>query len=452
MTSSNIFRSLIFVLLISSCHTKKVATPTIAAHGFQYAIVGSVNHEQSTILIKGNVSNEFEIRVIEEVSKKLVKSQKIILTSENNFQSKTIFKNLKASTKYVYEITPKGSNLPVSTSAFSTFDDKAMSYKFVFGSCSETGSNSPIFNTILKENPLFYLQIGDLHYENIDSNCTERFQNAYQSVFTSPSQAALYKEVPFIYMWDDHDFGPNNADATNPCKTESIAAYKSQVPHYPLVFDKKNGPISQTFEVGRVVFLLTDIRSQKTRPEYKDCERTKIGTNFGDEAHLQWFLDAMLKAKKEGKVVAWVSSYPWINAPGGPNYKCKESDNWGGYPEERQRIANFIKQHNIPVFILSGDAHMVAMDDGTNSDYATGGGAPIKVFHAAALDRPGSYKGGPYSHGYSKEPGQFGIVEITDDGNSEVCFRWFAKDTSGNIVKNTSGQEIKLDFCLDVKK
>jgi len=451
MTLTHIFQSFILILLISSCHTQKVSTSTLTDHGFQYALVGSVTHESITILIKGSVANEFEIKILEKATNNLISSQKTKLTQANNFLAKTIFKNLKPDTKYKYEITTKGSNLPVSSSAFSTFDTKAMSYKFVFGSCSETGSNSPIFNTILKEDPLFYLQIGDLHYENIDSNCTDRFKQAYQSVFTSPSQAALYKGVPFVYIWDDHDFGPNNADAFNPCKTESIAAYKSHVPHYPLVFDKKDGPISQSFEVGRVVFLLTDIRSQKVRPEYKDCERTKIGTNFGDEAHLQWFLDAMLKAKKEGKVVAWVSSYPWINAPGGPNYKCKESDNWGGYPEERQRIANFIKQHKIPVFILSGDAHMVAMDDGTNSDYATGGGAPIKVFHAAALDRPGSYKGGPYSQGYSKEPGQFGIVEITDDGNEEVCFKWFARDTNGKIVKNTSGQEIRLDFCLGVK-
>lgn len=452
MTLFNVFKVFVFIISFSSCHANKVTTSTSSNHGFRYCLTGSVTHEQSTILIKGSLPYEFEIKITEEASKNTVSSQKTTLTAENNFQSKTMFKNLKPATKYTYQIFPNGSSSPVSFALFTTFDTKAMSYKFVFGSCSETGSNSPIFNTILKENPLFYLQIGDLHYENIDSNCSERFHQAYQSVFTSPSQSALYKNVPLIYIWDDHDFGPNNSDATNPCKIESIAAYKSQVPHYPLVFDKMDGPISQSFEVGRVLFVLTDIRSQKVRPEYIDCERTKVGTNFGNDAHLQWFLDAMFQAKNEGKVVAWISSYPWINAPGGPNYKCKESDNWGGYPEERQQIANFIKQHNIPVFILSGDAHMVAMDDGTNSDYATGGGAPVKVFHAAALDRPGSYKGGPYSQGYSKEPGQFGIVDIIDNGNSEVCFKWFAKDTNGNIVKNTSGQEIKLDFCLDIER
>ena len=192
------------------------------------------------------------------------------------------------------------------------------------------------------------------------------------------------------------------------------------------------------------------MRSQKKRPEYTDCERTKTGTNFGSEAHLQWFFDRLLDAKTKGHVVAWVNSYPWINAPGGPNYKCSEKDNWGGYPEERTKIADFIKKHKIPVFILSGDAHMVAMDDGTNSDYATGGGAPVRVFHAAAIDRPGSYKGGPYSQGYSREEGQYGVIEVTDDGGDKICFTWYAKNVQGELVKNQEGNEIRLDFCTEV--
>jgi hypothetical protein len=44
--------------------------------------------------------------------------------------------------------------------------------------------------------------------------------------------------------------------------------------------------------------------------------------------------------------------------------------------------------------MISGDAHMVAIDDGTNSDYADGGGGGFPVFHAGALDRSSSVKGG----------------------------------------------------------
>ena len=38
--------------------------------------------------------------------------------------------------------------------------------------------------------------------------------------------------------------------------------------------------------------------------------------------------------------------------------------------------------------------------------------------HAAALDRPGSVKAGPYSEGYHEGPGQFGLVRISDAGGA----------------------------------
>ena len=66
--------------------------------------------------------------------------------------------------------------------------------------------------------------------------------------------------------------------------------------------------------------------------------------------------------------------------------------------------------------MISGDAHMVAIDDGTHNAYgADGPGFP--VFHAGALDRPGSLKGGPYSEGALPGGGQFGVIEVTDHGH-----------------------------------
>ena len=74
--------------------------------------------------------------------------------------------------------------------------------------------------------------------------------------------------------------------------------------------------------------------------------------------------------------------------------------------------------------MISGDAHMVAIDDGRNSGYATAGRGGFPVFQAAALESPGSEKGGPYAignEGGGPGPGiagrrQFGVFEI-DYGN-----------------------------------
>ena len=60
---------------------------------------------------------------------------------------------------------------------------------------------------------------------------------------------------------------------------------------------------------------------------------------------------------------------------------------------------------------------MVAIDDGSHSDYSNRGDAGFPVMNAAALDRSGSVKGGPYSHGAVAGGGQFGLmtIERTED-------------------------------------
>lgn len=136
-----------------------------------------------------------------------------------------------------------------------------------------------------------------------------------------------------------------------------------------------------------------------------------------------WLKRELLAANGRYPVIAWVSTVPWIGAA------SETSDHWGGYAAERREIADFIEANRIHgVVILSGDAHMVALDDGTHSDYATDGGAPIPVVHAAPLDRQGSTKGGPYTLGpFANESllpphdGQWVRMRVRDDGGPEVC-------------------------------
>jgi len=62
--------------------------------------------------------------------------------------------------------------------------------------------------------------------------------------------------------------------------------------------------------------------------------------------------------------------------------------------------------------MLSGDAHMLAFDDGRNN--AHGG---FVVAHAAPLDRFVRRKGGPYSHDPGDQKnGQFATLRVEDTG------------------------------------
>jgi hypothetical protein len=186
------------------------------------------------------------------------------------------------------------------------------------------------------------------------------------------------------------------------------------VPHYPIA--AAGGPIAQSFTIGRVRFIMTDLRSGSVPPTQKEsASKTNLGT-----AQKAWFKQELINARDSGfPLIVWVCPDPWI-APAQLG-----DDSWGGYVTERAEIANFIRDNRITnIVLLSGDMHGLAFDDGTNSDYATGGGAPVTVLHGAALTSEGSIKGGPYSGGVRPGKAQYGILEVYDNGGPSVACRF----------------------------
>src|SRR6185369_569902 len=105
---------------------------------------------------------------------------------------------------------------------------------------------------------------------NIDKNDARLFRAAWQTTLTSPAQAALYRSVPLAYIWDDHDFGPNDGDSTAPGRVASRLTYQEFMPHYPLGAGAGDVPIYQAFTIGRVRFILTDLRSERSPDSVPD--------------------------------------------------------------------------------------------------------------------------------------------------------------------------------------
>ncbi len=135
-----------------------------------------------------------------------------------------------------------------------------------------------------------------------------------------------------------------------------------------------------------------------------------------------WFKNELLQAGQRFPLVVWISTVPWIEP------SAAGSDGWGGYWNERQELAGFIHDHlEGRIAMIGGDAHMIAADNGSNSNYSTSGGAGFPVFHAGAFDQVGSAKGGPYSHGAFPGGGQFGLMTVEDEGQ-EIRVRWSGRD------------------------
>ncbi len=305
-------------------------------------------------------------------------------------------------TTYRYRFVVDGVPAPEWTGTTATMPDHLDAgdrITIAMASCARTGSNGVVYDAIRAAQPDLYINTGDLHYANVARDDVAAFTRAYDKVLTAPAQAALYRSVPIAYVWDDHDYGTNDSDASAPSRPAARSAYERTVPHHPLTDETT---INQAFSIGPVRVVLLDTRSAR------DPGSTMLGTD-----QLAWLDRELATSAPTHDLIVLVTSTPWIDAA------SDGSDTWAGFAEERRTVSDLIGEHAPErLVIVSGDAHMVAIDDGTNSDYSSSGHGAVPVLQAAALDRPGNVKGGPYSEGAYPGGGQFGLIEVvaTADG------------------------------------
>ena len=324
---------------------------------------------------------------------------------------------LQPATEYNYGIEVAGvlRTEPNSRGRFRTFPQGASSFRLAFSACGDIAdSDQRAYEAIAAEQPLLFLHMGDFNYSDTNSTLTEDYRKNYDNVLNHPIQGALYRNVPVAYMWDDHDFAGNDTNGTAIGVTAARTAYRDYVPHYPIAVT--GGTIGQSFTVGRVRIIMTDLRSASGAATVAEsATKTRLGAT-----QKAWFKQELITARDAGfPLIIWVSTVPWIGAPQLGN------DTWAGYSTERTEIANFIKDNRVRnVVVISGDMHALAYDDGSNSDYALGGGAPLVVMQAAPLTRLGEPKGGPYTAGPVLGTGQYGLLDITDTGGASVLCRF----------------------------
>ena len=298
---------------------------------------------------------------------------------------------------------------PALDGTFRTPGEGPFSFRLVFASCASTGSSSPVFTAIRDLAPDLFVHMGDLHYEDIRQNDVARFRQAYAQVLASATQSALFRSVPFAYTWDDHDFGPNNSNRTSSSRMAALRAYRAFIPHYPMP-QPPDAPIFQAFSLGRVRVLLTDSRSARSPAREAESGRTMLGA-----LQLAW-LEQEFAGAAAAPLVVLVNTVPWIT-----RRWSWIRHGWAPYGRERRHLADLIVRHGLTrrLVMLSGDAHMLSMDDGTNSQYSTRPDAPARGFvvaHAAPLDQRPSRKGGPYTHREVAVNGQYGVMDVTDEG------------------------------------
>ncbi len=384
--------------------------------------------------VKASLANNIPIHLIVQAeNRRETKAIKVDPAyKDSHFLASFDIKDLKPNTKYEYYVAAvDGSEVDGPIGHFKTAHEGFGSFKIAFGNCCDSGTQSGIFIDIAKRNPLFFIQIGDLHYENITENDSDKFRSAYGKVLKSTPQGEMYLTCPSVYIWDDHDFGGDNSDKYSKAAKAAQLAYRECVPHHALS-RKYSGAIYHSFTIGRVKFIVSDCRSVKSPAFYNDDHRKSM---LGS-AQKAWLKSEFLKGKKQHSLIVWVNPLPWISG--------SDNDTWAGYSAERHEIATFIEDNQINnLVMLGGDAHVLAMDDGENNRYGAKHRKLFPICHAGPLDSIPKSRGGPYGQIADLNNGHYGTMEVIDDETGvRVLWKGYHFDKDSTPSRSASGSQI----------
>lgn len=294
-------------------------------------------------------------------------------------------------------------------------------------------SNHPVFDAMreqaLAQGWLSFIHGGDLHYYDLGSDnhgivgggSLANYRRGYDDVLTQTRQHEFYRNVPIVYMYDDHDWGPNNSGGSIPGRDNSLQVYRERVPHHPLAIPGTAEPNYHAFMIRRTLIVVLDCRSNAdNNSSPAGPNKTMLGT-----AQKVWLEDLLATTSAEALVV--VSTRQWEHPSG--------IDTWASFADERDELVGIF---NAPqgdeskswlgrMCILQGDAHTA----GIRAQNPWGG---FPVYQFAAIDSTPTAGDQTWKDVWSRERFQWGSLTVEDDGDTIVvtgtAYRFIAPDTT----------------------
>lgn len=210
------------------------------------------------------------------------------------------------------------------------------------------GTETEIFDAIVKRNPDAMIWLGDnVYLRDPDWGSRSGILKRYAHTRAHARSRALFASVPNYATWDDHDYGPNDADRSYVLKDDALDVFKLFWPNPSYGVGGKPG-ITTCFELADVQVFMLDDRYHRSSNDRHDQPKSILGDH-----QVEWLIDALSSSRATFKIVAVGSQFLSDN---------KRREGFERSPEERQRIVDLITQNNIPgVMFMSGDVHFAEL-------------------------------------------------------------------------------------------
>ncbi len=247
----------------------------------------------------------------------------------------------------------------------------APDFSFAIGSCfyvnepvydrpgKPYGSNFQVLGHILKKEPQFMLWLGDNTYlREADFDSFTGMQKRYTHTRSVPELQPLLGAMHHYAIWDDHDFGPNNSDASFKLKNYSEQLFK-QFWANPNYNPTGAGGVGGSFSWHDVDFFLLDNRYFRTADTNHSTTRQMLGN-----AQIEWLINALSSSQAPFKVL--VAGGQMLNP-------TVDHENYAIFKEEREHLLALLRASKVEgIVFLSGDIHhteLSKMEGENKGDY-----------------------------------------------------------------------------------
>lgn len=306
--------------------------------------------------------------------------------------------------------------------------------RVAFGSCADQRLPQPFWDAILAAAPQLLILMGDNVYGDVSSAAMTELREAYAALAAQPGFQCARSQVPILPIWDDHDYGANDAGGDFPYRQESAALFRA---FWQLPADSLRGQRDGLYDAWtfgprgrRLQVILLDMRSFRS-PLRPTDERGAPGKErylpdpdpskmMLGQAQWAWLAERL---REPADLRLLVSSIQVLAEGHG-------WERWGNLPLERERLIRLIAQTGAGgVVLLSGDRHLGALYERTRD-------APYVIHEitSSSFNRPfrDAREHDPLQQGDIYTEANFGMVVI-DWSARRVALELHAED--GALVR-----------------
>jgi len=209
-----------------------------------------------------------------------------------------------------------------------------------FGSCASSEPSS-VWSTIELRGAEGLVLLGDTPY--LDTRDLGEARAKHRRFLQVPELARLTRSTPIWGTWDDHDFGGNDVDGRMQGKERTRRAFVEYRAHSH--FGEEGEGIYTSFRRSAIEVFLIDARWFARTAKDAEGRWTLLG-----ERQWRWLEERLAASTATFKVLA--TGMIWDDK------ENSESDDWGAFPHERERIERFIGENDITgVVLMGGDIH-----------------------------------------------------------------------------------------------